>query len=94
MIMSTSIPKGGMTNFQYIVAPQEVSFESLVLGMCNPFPNQLIVSKTCYLLVFNVNGLLCAIQHLKSTKAWKTLVLAIECGKRLISPRPNPLQFL
>jgi hypothetical protein len=39
MIMSTSIPKGGMTNFQHIVAPREVSFESLVLDMCNPFPN-------------------------------------------------------
>jgi hypothetical protein len=92
--MSTSIPKGGMTNFQYIVALKEVSFESLVLDMCNPFPNQLIVSKTCYLLVFDVNGLLCAIQHLKSTKAWKPLVLAIQCGEKLVSLRPNPLQFL
>lgn len=77
MTMSTSIPKGGTTNFQHVVAPREVSFESLVFDMCNPFPNQLVVSKTCYLLLFDVNGLLCVAQHLKSTKAWKPLVHAI-----------------
>jgi hypothetical protein len=83
-----------MTNFEHIVASREVSFELLVLDMCNPFPNLLIVSKTRYVLVFDLNALLCAIQHLKSTKAWKPLFLAIRCGEKLVSTWPNSLQFL
>jgi hypothetical protein len=75
MIVSTSILKSGMTNSQHIVAPREVSFESLVPYMCNHSPNQLVVSKTRYLFVLDVNGLLCVTQHLKSTKAWKPFFL-------------------
>lgn len=59
MTMSTSIPKGHMTNSQHVVAPREVSFELLVLDMCNPSLNHLIINNTRYLLVFDVNGLLC-----------------------------------
>ncbi len=77
MTMSTNIPKGGMTNFRHVVAPREVNFESLVLDMSNLSLHHLIISKTWYLLVFDVNGLLCVAQHLKFTKAWKPLVLAI-----------------
>jgi hypothetical protein len=77
MTMSTSIPRGHMTNSQHVVAPREVSFELLVLDMCNPSLNHLIINNTRYLLVFDVNGLLCVVQHLKSTKTWKPLVPTI-----------------
>ncbi len=59
MSMDASIRKGGKTNPQ-IVAHKELS---LLVDVCNPFSNVKVVNKTCYLLVLDVNGLLCVTQH-------------------------------
>jgi hypothetical protein len=59
MSMDVYVCKGGKTNPQ-IVAHKEVS---LLVDACNPCPNLMVVNKTRYLLVLNVNGLLCATQH-------------------------------
>jgi hypothetical protein len=59
MSMDVSICKGGKTNPQ-IVAHKKVS---LLVDVCNPCPNLMVVNKIHYLLVLDVNGLLCATQH-------------------------------
>ncbi len=59
MSMDVSIYKSGKTNPQ-IVAHKKVS---LLVDACNPCPNLMVVIKTHSLLVLDVNGLLCATQH-------------------------------
>ncbi len=52
MSTTTTITKGGKT-YQHVIAIKEVSFKLLV-DMCNPSSNQLVVSKVRYLLVLDV----------------------------------------
>ncbi len=85
--MDASICKDGKTNPQ-IVAHKEVS---LLVDVCNPCLNLMVVNKTCYLLVFDVNGLLCVAQHVRFGKRWKQLILAMWCGNKLVSSQPNSL---
>jgi hypothetical protein len=88
--MDVSISKGGKTNPQ-IVAHKKVS---LLVDVCNPCPNLMVINKTRYLLVLDVNGLLCATQHVRFGKRWKLIIPAVQCGNKLVSPQPNSLQFL
>jgi hypothetical protein len=55
--------------------------------------NQLVVSKVRYLLVLDVNELLCAAKHLKSTNIWKPFIYEVRCGNILASPSTNSIQF-
>jgi hypothetical protein len=87
MSMDASICKGGKTNLQ-IVSHKEVS---LLVDVCNPCPNLMVVNKTHYLLVLDVNGLLCVAQHVQFGKRWKPLILAVWCGNKLVSFQPNSL---
>ncbi len=57
--MDAFVCKGGKTNPQ-IVVDKEVS---LLVDACNPCPNLKIFNKTHYLLVVDVNGLLCVAQQ-------------------------------
>jgi hypothetical protein len=59
MSMDVFFCKGGKINPQ-IVAHKEVSF---LVDTCNPSPNLMVVNKTRYLFILNVNGLLCGTQH-------------------------------
>ncbi len=54
----------------------------------------MVVNKTCYLLVLDVNGLLCVAQHVQFGKKWKLIVPTMWCGNKLMSFQPNSLQFL
>ncbi len=81
MSMDLSIYKGGKTNPQ-IVAHKEVS---LLVDACNPCPNLMVVNKICYPLVLDVNGLLCATQHVQFGKRWKLVIHAVRCGNKLVS---------
>jgi hypothetical protein len=54
----------------------------------------MVVNKTRYLLILNVNGLLCATQNVRFGKRWKPVIPVVQCGNKLMSPRPNSLQFL
>ncbi len=92
MSNTTTITKGGKT-YQHVIATKEVSFK-LLLDMCNPSSNQLIVNKVCYLLVLHVDRLLCPIKHLKSINIWKPFISEVWCGNKLISPSTNSIQFL
>jgi hypothetical protein len=92
MSTTTTIAKGGKT-YQHVIATKEVSFKLLV-NMCNPSSNQLVVSKVHYLLVLDVNRLLCATKHLKSINIWKPFIYEVWCGNKLVNLSANSIQFL
>jgi hypothetical protein len=41
-----------------------------------------------------VNDLLYQVAHVKFENKWKPQILAMKCGNKLVSPRPNHHQFL
>jgi hypothetical protein len=92
MWTTTTIAKAGKT-YQHVIATKEVNFKLLV-DMCNPSSNQLVVSKVCYLLVLDVKKLLCVAKCLKSTNIWKPFIFEMWCGNKLVSPSTNSIQFL
>ncbi len=44
--------------------------------------------------MLDVNDLLCLIAHVKFENKWKPQILAMKCGNKLVSPRPNHREFL
>lgn len=54
----------------------------------------MVINRVWYLLVLNVNGLLCQAMHVKSGKEWKPLVGAVRCGNKIVNPRAGYCEFL
>ncbi len=53
-----------------------------------------VINRVQYLLVLNVNGLLCQAMHVKSRKEWKPLVRVVRCGNvKFVSPRARNVWF-
>ncbi len=76
-----------------VSASKVVNFELLV-GAPIPSLSKPLVDRAHYLLILDVNGLLCDAVHIKATKGWKPLVNLVKCGNKLVSPWPNLFQFL
>jgi hypothetical protein len=82
-----------VSTFVIVIAPKEVSFELLV-GTPIPSPSKTLANRACYLLILDVNGLLCDAVQIKVAKGWKLLINLVKCGNKLVSPQPNLFQFL
>jgi hypothetical protein len=82
-LQSLAISK--VSTIAIVSAPKEVNF-GLLVGTPIPSLSKPLVDRACYLLILDVNGLLCDVVHIKATKGWKPLVNLMKCGNKLVSP--------
>jgi hypothetical protein len=72
---------------------KKVSVDVVVGDYINS-PSKLVIHSLCYLLVLDVNGLLCDAKHVKYSTRWRPLIHLERCGNKIISPRPHVFEFL
>jgi hypothetical protein len=74
-------------NNQGLIAQKKV-------GNCKiSFPS-MIVNMVQYLLMLDVNGLLCQAMHVTFREEWKPLLEAMRCGNKFVSPQLGYCEFL
>jgi hypothetical protein len=84
---------GGGCNIVLKHDVKEVNFND-PMNVCIGFPSKPVPNDVRYLLVLDVNEVLCDAKHLKCVKRWGPLVLAQQCGNKLVSPHPGVDEFL
>jgi hypothetical protein len=66
----------------------------VIVGDYIGFPSKPLIDLVYYLLVLDVNDLLCDVTHMKYSTRWKPLIHVESCGNKLISPHPHVFEFL
>jgi hypothetical protein len=64
------------------------------IGGCVPSPTKTSISSVHYMLVSDINGLLCDAQHVLIPKSWKLLFVPVWCGYKMVSPGLGYYEFL
>ncbi len=57
-------------------------------------PSKPIINSMRYLLVLDVNGLLCDAKHVKYLARWRPLIFIQRCDNKWVSPCPHVFEFL
>ncbi len=92
--VSTNTKKHASIDVEHTIH-KKVSLD-LPMGNYTTSPKMTNIQSPWYLLVLDVNRLLCVAKHLKTTyiSSWKPLVYLQRCGNKLVNTCPNCLEFL